>query len=74
MQLSPENISGIAGLRGMSRQSGAIIAISVSTALLARSDDPGTTLATTLVVFAGLLLAVAPLVFLVPEHRGRWVI
>jgi MFS family permease len=72
MQLAPEHIAGIAGLRGMFRQSGAIIGVSITTALLARSADPGETLAIVFVVFAALLICILPIVWLVPEHRGRW--
>ena len=36
-----EEVAAIAGLRGMFRQAGAIMAVSVTTAILARSSDPG---------------------------------
>jgi EmrB/QacA subfamily drug resistance transporter len=72
MQLAPEDLSGIAGLRGMFRQSGAIVAISITTAFVARSHDPGGTLAVSFVVFAVMLVCVLPLIRLVPEHRGSW--
>jgi EmrB/QacA subfamily drug resistance transporter len=72
MQLAPEHVSGIAGLRGMFRQSGAIMGVSITTALLARSDDAGETLAVVFLVFAAVLILVVPLIWLVPEHRGNW--
>jgi EmrB/QacA subfamily drug resistance transporter len=72
MQLAPDQIAGVAGLRGMFRQSGSIIAISVTTAIVARAGDPGTSLTMIFVVFAAILLAAVPLIFLVPEHRGSW--
>jgi EmrB/QacA subfamily drug resistance transporter len=72
MQLAPESIAGIAGLRGMFRQSGAIMGISITTALLARSPNQGHTLSIALAVFAGILICVVPLIRLVPEHKGRW--
>ena len=72
LQLAPDQVAAIAGLRGMFRQSGAIIAVSVTTAILARSNDPGVAQAHTFIVFAVLLVLITPLVFLVPEHKGGW--
>jgi EmrB/QacA subfamily drug resistance transporter len=72
MQLAPDQLAGIAGLRGMFRQSGAIMGVSITTAIVAGSGDPGGALAVVFSVFAGLLVLVLPLVFLVPEHHGRW--
>ena len=72
LQLAPDQVAAIAGLRGMFRQSGAIIAVSVTTALVARSSRPGIAQAHVFVVFAVLLLAILPLVWLVPDHHGNW--
>jgi EmrB/QacA subfamily drug resistance transporter len=72
LQLAPDQVAAIAGLRGMFRQSGSIIAVSVTTALVARSSDPGISQARVFVVFAFLLLAILPLVWLVPDHHGNW--
>jgi EmrB/QacA subfamily drug resistance transporter len=72
MQLAPDQVAGISGLRGMFRQSGSIMAVSITTALVARSDDAGSTLATVFIVFAGILVATLPLIYLVPEHKGTW--
>lgn len=72
LQLARDHLAAVAGLRGMFRQSGSIVAVSVATAVLARSDDPGTTQAYIFLAFAVLLICVTPLVRLVPEHRGRW--
>ncbi|HXJ25167.1 MAG TPA: MFS transporter, partial [Streptosporangiaceae bacterium] len=41
LQLAPDQVAAIAGLRGMFRQSGAITAVSVTTAVIARSAHPG---------------------------------
>ena len=54
------------------RQAGAITAVSVTTAVLARSAHPGITQAYVFVVFAVILVALVPLVRLVPEHHGGW--
>jgi MFS family permease len=72
LQLAPDQVAAIAGLRGMFRQSGAIVAVSLTTAILARSSDPGIAQADTFIVFGVLLVLVTPLVFLVPEHKGGW--
>jgi EmrB/QacA subfamily drug resistance transporter len=72
LQMAPDQVAAIAGLRGMFRQSGAIIAVSVTTALVARSSDPGIAQAHVFVIFAVLLLAILPLVWLVPDHHGNW--
>jgi EmrB/QacA subfamily drug resistance transporter len=72
LQLAPDQIAAITGLRGMFRQAGAITAVSVTTAVLARSAHPGITQAYVFVVFAVILVALVPLVRLVPEHHGGW--
>ncbi|HWC83191.1 MAG TPA: MFS transporter [Pseudonocardiaceae bacterium] len=72
LQLAPEQVAAIAGLRGMFRQSGAIIAISVTTAVIARSAAPGLAEAHVFLIFGVLLLIALPLVFLVPDHHGGW--
>lgn len=72
LHLAPDHIAAITGLRGMFRQSGAILAVSVTTAVLARSDQPGITQAYSFGVFAALLLISIPLIRSIPDHRGRW--
>lgn len=72
LQLAPDQIASIAGLRGMFRQSGAIIAVSVMTAVMAGSTNTAMTQAHGFLVLAALLLAAIPLVFAIPDHRGSW--
>jgi EmrB/QacA subfamily drug resistance transporter len=72
LQLAPDHAAAVAGLRGMFRQSGAITAVSVTAAVLARSAHPGLAQGRMFVVFAVLMLGVLPLILLVPDHRGRW--
>jgi EmrB/QacA subfamily drug resistance transporter len=72
LQLAPDQVAAISGLRGMFRQSGGILSVSVTTALLARSDNPGLTQAYTLVVEAAVMLLLIGMVFIVPDHKGRW--
>ncbi len=74
LQLAPDQVAAIAGLRGMFRQSGAITAVSVTTAVIARSTkaDAGIMQAHVFLVFAGILVLMLPLVRFVPEHHGTW--
>ncbi len=72
LQLAPDQVAAIAGLRGMFRQSGAIIAVSVTTAIIARAAHPGLVQAHVFVVFVALLAVIVPLVRLVPENHGTW--
>jgi MFS family permease len=72
LQLAPDQVAAIAGLRGMFRQSGAITAVSITTALVARSSQPGLVEAHVFFAFAILLIAILPLIALVPDHHGNW--
>jgi EmrB/QacA subfamily drug resistance transporter len=72
LQLAPEHTAAVAGLRGMFRQSGAITAVSITAAIIARSSSPGMAQAHIFLVFAAILAGSLPLVLFVPEHRGRW--
>lgn len=72
MHLAPDQISGVAGLRGMFRQSGGIAAVSIATAAAARSAEPGMALGAVFLVFALVLLCALPLVLRVPDHYGAW--
>ena len=72
LHLAPGDVAAVTGLRGMFRQAGAIISISVVTAVLSISLQPGVAQAYVLLVFAGILLAAIPLIFMMPDHRGSW--
>jgi EmrB/QacA subfamily drug resistance transporter len=72
LQLAPEHSSTIAALRTMSMQIGTIITISIDTAILASSHDPGHVQAWLFALAAALLIAALPLITRVPEHRGSW--
>jgi EmrB/QacA subfamily drug resistance transporter len=72
LQLAPDQVAGISGMRGMFRQGGSIMAVSVATAILAGSTNPGATLGHVFIGFSCLLLIVLPLISKVPEHRGDW--
>ena len=72
LQLAPERSSTLAALRTMCLQIGSMIAISIATATLASSDDPGGIQAWVYVVAALLLVAALPLITRIPEHHGSW--
>ena len=72
LQLAPDNVAAITGLRGMFRQSGGIIYVSISTALIARSHDPGIAQSHIFLIQAIVLILMTGLVYVVPDHRGSW--
>jgi Na+/melibiose symporter-like transporter len=72
LKLAPESSATLAALRSMGRQIGAMIAVSIATAIIAGSADPGGAQAWVYASVAALLIAAMPLVAHVPEHRGAW--
>jgi MFS family permease len=72
LQLAPDQIASIAGLRGMFRQSGSIISVSIMTAVVTNSNNPAMAQAHGFVVLSVLMLAALPLIFTIPDHRGSW--
>jgi EmrB/QacA subfamily drug resistance transporter len=72
LQLAPDQIASIAGLRGMFRQSGSIISVSVMTAVATNSTNPAMAQAHGFVILSALLLVAVPLIFTIPDHRGNW--
>jgi EmrB/QacA subfamily drug resistance transporter len=72
LQLAPESSSTLAALRTMVMQIGTIITISIDTAILASSHDPGRIQAWLFALAGALLIAALPLISRVPEHRGSW--
>jgi MFS family permease len=72
LQLAPQYSSTLAALRTMSMSIGTIVTISIDTAILAGSHDPGGVQAWLFAVAAALLVVALPLISRVPEHRGRW--
>jgi MFS family permease len=72
MQLARDHVSAVAGLTGMFRQAGGIVAISVSTALVSASSDAASALTSCFLALAISLLVVMPLAFRFPNHRGGW--
>jgi MFS family permease len=72
MHLAKEEISAIAGLRAMFRQTGGIAGVSLTTAVLSVSANPGITQAYVFIGFAVLLVISLPIIFALPDHRGAW--
>jgi MFS family permease len=72
LQLAPEHSSTLAALRTMSMQIGAIVAVTIDTAILASSQDPGQTQALLFALAAALVVAALPLITRIPEHSGSW--
>lgn len=72
LHLAGENIAAAAGMRGMFRQVGAILSVSIATAVVASAADPGFAQAAVFLAFAALMLVILPFVVRVPEHRGSW--
>jgi len=72
LSLAKHDIAAITGLRGMFRQSGGIVCISVITAVVARSHNQGLALGKAFIVLGIAIVAVIPLVFKVPDQRAPW--
>jgi EmrB/QacA subfamily drug resistance transporter len=72
LQLAPKHSSTLAALRSMCRQIGSIVTISIATAVIASSTDPGSIQAWVFVTGAALLIASLPVITRVPEHHGSW--
>ena len=72
LQLAPDQVAAIAGLRGMFRQTGGILYVSIATAFLARSAHPATTQAHIFIIQAIVVAFMIGLVYIVPDHKGSW--
>jgi EmrB/QacA subfamily drug resistance transporter len=67
LEFSPNDIGAISGLRGATRQSGAIIGVAVTSAVVARSANEALTLGACFTVLAVILAAIVPLVLIIPD-------
>ncbi len=72
LQLAPQSSSTIAAIRTMSLQIGQITTVSIITAILTRSADPGDTQALVYAISALVFVVTMPLVSRIPEHHGAW--
>jgi EmrB/QacA subfamily drug resistance transporter len=73
LNLAPDQAAAVTGLRGMFINLGVIFSVSVTTAILNRSADPGIAQAHVFWVAAGIVFLIQlPLIRRVPEHKGGW--
>ncbi len=72
LHLAPGQVAGVSGLRGMFRQSGSILVVSITTAAVNGAHDTGAAFGVTLLVLGALLIVTIPLLRFVPDHRGSW--
>lgn len=72
LQLEPRQSSTIAALRSLGRQIGSIVAVSIATAVVASSSNPGDAQSWVYIVAGLLVMAAMPLVARIPDHRGSW--
>lgn len=72
LQLEPDRSASLAALRTMGGQTGAIVSVSVFTALLSLSLHPAIMQAHLYLAGAVLLIAVMPIVSKITEHHGSW--
>jgi EmrB/QacA subfamily drug resistance transporter len=72
IELMPEKVATIVGLRGMFRTIGGALGISLITFILHLSADPGTGFNIIFISFGLALSSVIPLVFLMPTGQKAW--
>jgi MFS family permease len=71
IDLAPDDIGAITGLRGASRQGGAILGITLATSMAAHTGHEVRTLTQAFFILSVLLVCMVPLVFLAPDGRHR---
>ncbi|HET9059681.1 MAG TPA: MFS transporter [Acidimicrobiales bacterium] len=71
VELAPDDVGAITGLRGAARQGGAIIGIALATSVAAHTGHEVATLTKSFFLLAVLLAAMVPLVFVIPDGRQR---
>lgn len=72
LQLAPRSAATLAAIRSGGMQVGAILTVSIGTALIAAAANPGTAQAWFYAAAAVVYVMAAPLITRVPEHRGSW--
>jgi EmrB/QacA subfamily drug resistance transporter len=71
LQLMPDHVAGITGLRGMFRQVGGIVSISLIALAIGQGSSEGSSLRRVFVVVAGLAVAGLPAIVGVPETTAE---
>ena len=69
IELAPDDVGAITGLRGAARQGGAIMGIALATSVAAHTGNEALTLASSFFILSALLVSMVPLVLLVPDGR-----
>jgi EmrB/QacA subfamily drug resistance transporter len=69
IELAPDDIGAITGLRGAARTGGAIVAIALATSIAVHTGNEVAALTHAFFVLAGLLVCMVPLVFVIPDGR-----
>jgi EmrB/QacA subfamily drug resistance transporter len=73
LRLAGDAIGSVSGLRGLSRQIGGLVYVTIGSATVSATNENPTVFAWVLAGFsATLLLIVIPLVLSVPDERGNW--
>jgi hypothetical protein len=72
VQLMPDQVAAISGLRAMFRQTGGIIAITLTAVSVGSGPGEAGALGRAFVMFAVLLVLTLPAVVRVPERRPGW--
>lgn len=73
LNMATGNIASISGLRGMFKQIGAMVSISIVSAFVTRSPHPGMELSRAFIIYSFIVVfVVLPLVSSVPDHKGTW--
>jgi EmrB/QacA subfamily drug resistance transporter len=72
LQLAPGESASLAAIRSTGRQVGSIMAVSITTAIIAQGADPGRVQGAVFAAAAVLLAVCMPTIARIPEHRGAW--
>ncbi|MFZ0215060.1 MAG: MFS transporter [Candidatus Dormiibacterota bacterium] len=70
IQLMPDQVAAISGLRAMFRQTGGILAITVTAAAIGSGGTEASSLGHAFLIFAAMALVITPLVLAVPERQS----
>lgn len=72
LQLAPDHSSTLAALRTMALNMGMIVAVSITTALVAMSNTPADMYGHVYIAIVVMFVVFLPVVHKIPEHRGAW--
>jgi EmrB/QacA subfamily drug resistance transporter len=82
LQLAPDNVAELTGIRAMFRLMGGIVYLSIATTMIAKSSltdslgnplgNPGNLISHVFLIQAALLMVMSAVVYTIPDHRGSW--